>query len=148
MIIDLFKNNSFYNNINHLFIDAFNFLKKKDLLTLEIGDYEINKDIIFAKVREYETQNKNKARWEAHKKYIDLHYVVSGTEYIGYAQANEMQKINYIKEKDQQVLGGIGEFYKLKCGYFSILYPHEAHMPAVFLDKPEYVKKIIIKIKI
>ena len=145
MIIDLLKNNSLYSNI--LFVDAFNFLKKKDLLILEVGDYKINGDMVFAKVREYDTKDRNKAKWEAHKKYIDLHYIVSGTEHIGYAITNEMQNISYIEEKDQMVLDGTGDFFKLKEGYFSIFYPYEAHMPAVFFDKSEYVKKIIIKIK-
>ena len=101
MIIDSFKKISIYENGNIFFKKAFNFIKNSDLLNIEVGDYEIAGEDIFAKIREYKTraiQNKN---WEAHKKYIDLHYVVFGVEYIGYTFANSLREVDYIKGKDQ-----------------------------------------------
>lgn len=34
----------------------------------------------------------------------------------------------------------------LKCGYFLLAFPHDAHMPCVCDGAPEYFHKIIAKI--
>ncbi len=147
MIIDSFKKISIYKNSSISITKAFNFIKNSDLLNIKVGDYEIVGEDIFAKVREYETRAIQDNNCEAHKKYIDLHYTVSGMEYIGYTFTNSLQEVDYIKVKDQIILEGSDDFLQLKKDCFSIISPHEAHMPAVYLKEPEHVKKIIIKIK-
>jgi hypothetical protein len=64
---------------------AFNFLKSNDLPGLEIKRYDIDGDNLFAPVSEYMTKNEEDAKYEAHQKYIDIQYVVSGKELIGVA---------------------------------------------------------------
>jgi YhcH/YjgK/YiaL family protein len=35
----------------------------------------------------------------------------------------------------------------MEAGTFAIIWPHEAHMPGRMFDKPEHVKKIVVKVK-
>ena len=57
---------------------AFTFLKNSDLSKLEIKRYDIDGDNLYAPVSEYLTKNEEDAKFEAHQKYIDIQYVVSG----------------------------------------------------------------------
>lgn len=146
MILDSLKNYVLYKNISPFFMEAFDFLKSNKLNKIKAGNYEIKGNDVFVKIRDYETKNKDLAVWESHRDYIDIHYVIDGAEYIGYSNIFEMKKKEYIIEKDQFVLQGLGDYFILNKGFFSIFFPCDAHMPAVHLYKPKKVKKAIIKV--
>jgi YhcH/YjgK/YiaL family protein len=148
MIFDDYKNAYLYRTINSFFEEAFNFINTNDLNRINTGDYEINKDLIFAKVRQYETKSEKKSSWESHKNHIDIQYLVSGKEYLGYSNINNMKQNHYQKDKDNLILSGMGDFLMMEKNSFAILFPQDAHMPGVLIDKKEIVKKVIIKIKI
>ena len=83
---------------------------------------------------------------EAHKKYIDLQYVISNTDNIGwkfldnsfkiYKRYNGTNDITFYKDKPDV-------FFKLKKGEFVVLFPEDTHVPLCNL-KP--VKKCVVKI--
>ncbi len=64
---------------------GFAYLQNADLAGLEPGRVEIDGDQVFAFVQEYTSKPMEQGRWEAHVKYIDIQYIVSGEEQIGYA---------------------------------------------------------------
>lgn len=76
MVTDVLQNAHLYQTLNPLFTTAFKFLLKKDFFTVENGKYQIDGDNIFAIINEYETKDKNECEVEAHKKHIDIQYVV------------------------------------------------------------------------
>jgi YhcH/YjgK/YiaL family protein len=39
-------------------------------------------------------------------------------------------------------------FSVIKAGMFAVFFPHDLHMPNVFIDKPAYVKKVVIKVAV
>lgn len=59
---------------------AFKFLNEEDLNALEAGRYDISDDGTYANIEEYMT--KDSAHFEAHRKYVDIQYLVKGKEYI------------------------------------------------------------------
>jgi YhcH/YjgK/YiaL family protein len=148
MIFDYYENAYLYLAINKFFKEAFNFIRDNVLNNIEIGDYKIDKDFIFAKVREYETRTEKESSWESHKNYIDIQYLISGKEYLGYSNIDKMKKEYYQNDKDTLVLTGKGNFLIMDNNSFAILFPQDAHMPGVMIYKQEIVKKVIIKIKI
>jgi hypothetical protein len=62
---------------------AFNFLKDENLEELELGSYELEGKDLYAIVQEYLTKDEKDSRFEAHPKYADIQYVISGNERIG-----------------------------------------------------------------
>lgn len=149
MIVDDIKNSDFYLGLNEKFSKAFDFIKNSDLLSMECGKYEIDGDNIYANLQEYDTKPVDEGKWEAHKKYIDIQYVIKGQEEMGYANISEMKPIcEYDESKDIVFLKGSGDFFVVKEGFFTIFTPNDAHMPSLAVVEEEYTKKVIVKIKI
>lgn len=129
---------------------AFEFLKNNDLSTLEIKRYDTDDGSLYATVSEYTTKNEEDARYEAHRKYIDIQYVINGQELIGLAPlANRLETLEtYDPERDIEFLtvkGGV----KLKAhpGRFFIFFPEDAHCPGMKDGENSTVRKVVVKVK-
>ncbi len=125
---------------------AFKFLKKNDLSSLKDGRIDIDGDKLFALVQSYDSKPLSKGSWEAHRKYADVQVVVSGTEQMGYAEIDSLTANPYDEGKDFMRLTGEGGFCRMSAGMFMVLYPQDAHMPGMAIDKPAPVKKIVVKV--
>ena len=85
---------------------------------------------------------------EAHRDYLDIHYVIDGSESIGYADIDTLEATtDYNKEDDYQLLKGDMYNVYLKKGDFCIVFPEDAHAPALRAYN-DNVKKAIVKIRI
>lgn len=87
--------------------------------------------------------------FEAHQKYIDLHYIVEGVERIGTADVTTLtEKVPYDADKDIGFLTGTADgYYDLKPGQFMLCLPHDAHKVAIMADAPCAIRKVVFKIK-
>ncbi len=137
-----------YHRNKERYDQAFTFLKRNNLIDLSIGDHELDGRKVFVKVSAYNSKNPEEKFFETHQNYTDIHLVLSGTEYIGSADAAGMtEKTPYDKENDIQ-------FYQVNNskshiaapGTFFLFFPGEPHRPGVKIDKSIPVKKIVIKI--
>ena len=147
MIIDVLENANLYLELNGKFKKAFNFLRNIDLLKLEIGKYEIEGNNIYAIVDNYFTRSKEEGLWEAHRRYIDIQFVVKNKEQMGYASLGQMQNCTeYDQEKDILFFKGTGSYFIIPADTFVILTPQDVHMPGIAIEKSEAVKKIVIKV--
>lgn len=127
------------------FVDDFNKNKLSD------GTYKIDGERVFAMVQSYRTKQQTPdMMFEAHKKYIDLQYIVSGIEKIRWAK---LSKVDLVEEKYSS--GGDIAFYEgdamfdftLTKNTFLLLYPDDAHLPGLSADKDVNVRKIVFKIQ-
>lgn len=153
MIIDQLKNASLYSKINRKIETALNYLLDTDLSNLNPGRYEpIRYDIdgsdIFALLQNYDTKPKENGFWEAHRQYIDIQYVIKGTELIGYANIDHLKSGEYDDAKDLLVLYGDGVFLEVREGNFVILMPQDAHMPGIAVTTSQSVAKIVVKVHV
>ncbi len=125
------------------------FIAKCFLEDVPPGKYEINDEIIFISVDEYEIFAGEDKRLEAHEVYADSQCIISGHEKIGYGQFTEMEPVTeYDPLRDIAFYSGSGDFQEMKAGDFMILLPGETHKPCVTDgDKPSAVKKAVVKIK-
>lgn len=149
MIIDSIKNARIYFGIAPGIEKALKWLESQDFSSLVPGRYEIEGDEIFAMVQDYETVPKEEKRWEAHRKYIDVQFIASGTELMGFSNIVSLETVEeYNDEKDITWLEGEGDFATAEAGNFVILFPHDAHMPGCAVGKPELVRKVVVKVRI
>ena len=149
MIIDVLENANLYLEVNSKLNKAFNFLRNIDLLKLDIGKYEIEGTNIYAIVDNYFTRSKEEGLWEAHRRYIDIQFVVKNKEQMGYANLGQMQNCTkYDQEKDILFFKGTGSYFIIPAGTFVIFTPQDVHMPGIAIENPEAVKKIVLKILI
>ena len=148
MIIDRIENATLYYPIHARFERAFEHIRQMDVEIIPVGRYELDGDNMYVLVQEYNTKLREEAKWEAHRRYIDLQYVVRGAEGMGYANIHHLQQGEYDAAKDFLPLFGEGDLVKLKSGYFVLLFPEDAHMPSLAIENPKPVKKVVIKIAV
>ena len=147
MIKDSIKNAETYYNLSDNIKNGLEWLKKQDFSKFAAGKYIINNDQLYANVDEYET--KIDAKYEAHRKYIDIQYLIKGEEKIGVTDISNCKTcIDYDSERDLEFFEAQDEFYTLKEDEFFIFFPHDAHKPCIRLNDTKKCKKVVVKVKI
>lgn len=130
---------------------ALNYLKNNDFTKKEIGREEIDGDNMFAMVQEYQTKPKTECKPEAHVKYVDIQYIVSGKEGIGYGTLSKNNPVKEDKLAEKDII-----FYQnvedetdvvLSSGMYGIYYPSDVHRPKCAVENSTTVRKVVVKIK-
>jgi YhcH/YjgK/YiaL family protein len=131
---------------------ALQFLREGGLESLEAGSsIPIEGDTVFAQVQAYITMAENRARYETHDRYYDLHFMVEGREYFYYTgRQGLLPAAGYDREKDITFYDEPlpGNRLLLTPGALVIVSPTEAHKPRVEVEVPGMVKKIVIKVEV
>ncbi len=129
---------------------AIDFLRRTDIPDLADGRVEIDGDRVFAIVQRYETIMTDAPRLEYHRKYIDIQYIVSGKEVIGWAPAGRMVVTEAYDEDKDICFGTVpkGEMTPvyLQEGQLAVLYPEDGHAPRLAAGDPSRVHKIVVKV--
>ncbi len=139
-----------YKKFRDRWVKAFGFLKNNELRSMELKRYDIDGDNVYATVSEYITKSPGDTHYEAHRKYIDIQYVVSGKERIGIAPLSTKQAViqPYDPVKDIEFMSVSGGREHLAIpGRFFILFPGDAHMPGLMDGSKDTVRKVVVKIK-
>ena len=139
MIVDQLKNAAQYYALGAGIEKALRYLRDTDFSQVMPDRYDIDGDAVYALVQEYDSKPKSEGFWEAHHSYLDVQYVASGAEHMGYRPVEGMEANPYDAEKD---------FYTLRAGYFTILKPQDAHMPGMAIDAPRTIKKVVVKVQV
>jgi biofilm protein TabA len=132
MILDDLKNADRYVPLHEGFRAGFEFLRRPDLLSLEGGRHEIDGDRVFALINRDPGRGHEGARLEAHRKYIDIQFLVDGNEEIGWRPHGECQSISepYTEARDILFFADPpSSWIVLPVGKFMIFYPEDAHAP-------------------
>lgn len=128
---------------------AFAYLQQTDIFHLSPGRYPIDGDNVFAIITEDLSKDYDYSRWESHKRYADIHYIINGKENIGIAPvAGAKISKDYDPENDLTNYKTNGNFYLATPLNFFIMFPGDAHLPNCKTDETSMVKKIVIKIKL
>lgn len=149
MIVDLLANARQYEGLGPRIKQAFDFLRQTDLAALTSGRHEIDGPELYANVQGFATRPAAEGRWEAHRRYLDLHYVFEGGERIGYAPAGSLDPGPYDAAGDFMLLTGeAGVLVPVPSGSFMLLWPDEAHMPGLAVGDPAPLRKVVVKIAV
>jgi YhcH/YjgK/YiaL family protein len=142
--VSYFKNKERWDN-------AFIFLKNNDLTKLEVKRFDIDGNNLFATLSEYVSKDEADAKFEAHRKYIDIQYVISGKEVINVAPLTTAKEVvtPYDAAKDIEFLT-FNKVVNYKAGpsNFFIFFPGDAHRPGLKDGVNSPVRKIVIKVKV
>ena len=134
------------------FRQAIEFLRRKDLLDLPDGHAPIDGEKVFAILQRYRTALPDAPKFEYHRKHIDVQYILSGEEVIGWAPV-AMMTAAFDYNTDQDVCFGLVEpgkwsSVRLKAGQLAVLWPEDGHAPRLAAGAPLLVRKIVVKIAV
>jgi YhcH/YjgK/YiaL family protein len=128
---------------------AFSFIKNNDLTKLELKRYDIDGDNVFATIMEYTT--KDDASFEAHRKYIDIQHMISGTEIMNIAPLETVTDVvtpyDAVKDIEFMNVKKVTD-YKADTGNFFIFFPGDAHRPGMKAGNNAVIRKIVVKVKV
>ena len=86
---------------------------------------------------------------EAHRKYLDIQYMVKGTEVMGWADLAACKlEGEFSEEKDIGFYSGDYEYLTIHEGMCYVVFPEDVHMPSRHLDVPNDFVKIVVKLKV
>jgi len=131
---------------------AFAFLRADSFHSLPDGRVEIDGDRVFALIQRYETIAVDTPRFECHRKYIDIQFIVSGEEIIDWVPL-EWMTITEAYDADKDVSFGIatkGTWTRayMEAGQLAVLWPEDGHAPKLVGCAPSSVMKIVVKVAV
>jgi len=128
---------------------AFRFLSRPDLATMPTGKHVIDPKA-YAVIDKSASQDPKKVEFEAHRKYIDVHYMISGQVVTGFAPASTLKVVTVYQEKDDAASYAVPADYvkvKLYPGDFAVFFPGGGHMPNCDLDGRHDLHKVVVKVE-
>ena len=148
MIFDTLKNVDNYEGLGRVYT-ALKFLSETDFNKIDLGRYEFDGDNIFYMVQSYDT-DPDKTISEAHRKYIDIQYMVEGEEIIGVADISCDKELTEAKEEnDVWFYDCKTEPLTLSAGKYMVLYPNDLHCPGVATNGTALTcRKVVVKVKV
>lgn len=133
-----------------LIVKGLTYLRNTDFSIVAPGRFEIDGPEMFALVQEYHTLPKSQKKAESHTKYIDVQYVHSGSEIIGFAPAGSTGEIleDLTAGKDTVTYRSVPNETDcvLTSGMYAILFPGEIHRPQCSHGQDAQVRKVVLKV--
>jgi len=149
MIFDQLKNARLYFQLGERFEKAFRYLSETDFTNMEPGKYEIDGNDVYSIVQSHNTKPLSAAKWEAHRMYADIQFILSGKEKIGISSFDKVIIIEeYDKDNDYALYKGDGNFLIADEGNFMVFFPTDVHMPSLAINIPKEVKKVVVKVRV
>ena len=153
MIFDKIENLSRYSLLDKNFNKIIEFISKKNLNDIEDGKYIIEEENLYVNIETYNTKREQEGKLEAHRKYIDLQYIIKGQERFAICDIQDIEKVieEYNSERDIIFFASKAkQFIEARSGEFLIFDENCVHMPQFRIkdDISDKVKKAVFKIKI
>ena len=151
MILDLVENCERYYGVHKKFREAFEFIKKAIQDDLPVGKYEIDGENVYASVQEYDTKAPSDGKFEGHREYIDIQYIIRGVERMDVVDLSKVQTMTgYDCEKDLEFFLDTDNYTSavVSQGEYCIFFPNDIHKPCLNLNNQTSVKKMVVKVKV
>jgi len=151
MIHDTLKNWSLY-YASGPWRCAFEFLASLSAASEESGRISLQGDDIYAIIMSYQTGLPDESVLETHDEYIDIQMSLVNSEAIDWFPRQALEvKVAYDHDQDRTFYHR-PDLFPVRInnfpGYFTVLYPDDAHMPRMMTAKsPEMVKKVVVKMR-
>lgn len=132
MILDQLSQSAHYIRLHPGFAAAFQYLKTAKLDDLPAGRHEIDGDRMYVVINRQAGRSRDGAKLEAHRRYIDVQFGISGTDEIGWraladttqpsAPFDEAKDLGFYNDRPQTWL-------VVPPGSFAIFQPQDVHAP-------------------
>ena len=129
--------------------EAFEWIEKR-AGTAEDGDYSLEESGCLVHVMSYGLKTREEARWESHRRLIDLQFTIEGAEAIDWEPVESLQPAcEYDEENDFEFYAGpergAGRIDNRR-GHFCVFFPGDGHRPQLELPGHDRVRKLVVKI--
>ena len=114
------------------FTAAFDYLKRTDFSGMSAGRHEVDGDRLFVMVNRGKGRGRQAVKLEAHRRYIDIQFTLSGTDDIGWRPVSQCSQIDlpFDPEKDVALFTDPPQAWiAVPPSRFTIFYPEDAHAP-------------------
>lgn len=148
MIIDCLANAARYEALHPAFAEAFAQLRAGAWEHLAAGRHEHAGEALYVSVVREAGRGRAAARLEAHRRYIDIQYIVAGADLIGWRPTGTcgLPDGAFDANKDLGFFRDPAEVWcNLVPGSFAILFPEDAHAP---MAGTEDMHKIVVKVAV
>ena len=149
MILDRLDNADTYAAVDGL-ADAFAFLRRGGFEELATGRHEVGGERMYVMVNRYTTKAPSGLPYEAHRAWLDVHYIVSGRETLYWEDIGAMPPgEGYQPDGDAELFrhdGGLPVV--LEPGMFVVLYPQDAHKPGCVAGSAVPTVKVVVKLRL
>ncbi len=139
------KNKTYYD-------EAFNYLKTHNVAEMAPGTYQIDSNNVYMMIVESDPNEKDKVKWEAHKNFNDIQMILKGKAKMGVGKVASPDAVvvtSYDPKADIAFYNINGEkYYDGVPGTFYIFSPQEMHQPAFKIPGNDWVKKMVIKVRV
>ena len=128
---------------------ALNWIAEHDVAHMEPGIYEVQGKDLYMNIQDITTQPIDKCRPERHDKYLDIQYVVSGVERMGYAPHTGTEPIlGELKEKDLIIYKSLEQetLVDVTPDCYCIFFSNDIHRPGCAAGESGKVRKVVAKI--
>ncbi len=137
-----------YESDKALWSKVFAFLGDSKLATMAPGKYPIDGDNAYAMISSGPPKKLEDVKWESHRKYIDLQYVISGKIKLGMAPVAKATVTEpYSESRDAANYNIEGKYLTATPKEFFLFFPQDAHRPDIKVEGADSLKKLVIKIK-
>lgn len=144
MVTGNIKNCEKYYPLHKHFKDVFEYLKN---VKKEDGKYVISEGNAW--VNPPFVRNSCSDIYETHRKFIDIHYVLSGSQVFGCCNPSRLTVTEeYDEEKEYEFLKGKGDLIEMSEGDFIIVFPEDAHNVIVEFDNSRELVTVVAKVRI
>jgi len=151
MIVDKIENSSLYSSLSGQIAKTLKILSSKEISSAAEGKHEVDGSKLYYLVQKYSTKPRDQGQMEAHKKYIDIQFVLDGQESIFVENLSVCKLASAYNENDDaamyEVPKSFSEVY-LSKGMFCILFPQDGHLPCRTTVNESKVHKIVFKVAI
>lgn len=147
MILDTIKNAERYYATHPGFKAAFEWLRKQAAVRVPAGRQEIHGDRLYATVVTSPGRGQAGAKFETHRAYIDIQFMVEGVDVMGWRHHDSsMTGKGYDATKDCELYDDRPDIWvTVPAGHFAIFFPEDAHAPMAG-EGPMY--KLVAKVKV
>lgn len=128
---------------------AFEYLDKTDWRSLPLGRHPIDGDRMYITLSQAITRAMAGEKFEAHRKYADIHLLISGEEIIGSARPAGMKVATpYDEQRDIEMYAQPADFRHLRMapGDFVVFLPGQGHLPGCHEQTAVQIRKAVIKV--
>lgn len=150
MILDTLERSARYEAWMPWLAPAFAFLREHATPELAVGRHEIDAERMFALVAKYATRDYASAEPEAHRRYLDVQYLISGAETIYWTPLELVGPVTspYNDERDLMFFARNDQArpFVLTAGSFALFFPQDAHEPNCHVHQPGDVHKAVVKV--
>lgn len=108
---------------------------------------------VYVEVGRYDTKAEGSGRLEAHRRHIDIQYVLSGMEWLDWTPLSGLGAQGpYVDDRDVRFFSVTGHpctRVLLQPGTFAALFPEDAHMPGIAVQgAPPAMVKAVAKVRV